>query len=192
MVDGLKQKRRCDRCEAIGMLHCPDVLLPEKLLAANRDGIIALITADRAATEALCEEKWRAEVEKLKQVWLPCDQTIECAVCGWIDWAENKPHPTTCPVGKLDAALTNVESERDALRAERDGLQTQLEAEQAHQVRLRADCEAIAAEARAEAVAMRSELAQARSIANDRHAAKELVIKVGGAGSGSVGNVEPS
>lgn len=41
-------------------------------------------------------------IAELEQLWLPCDQTIQCAICGWIDWEDSR-HPTECPLGYMEA-----------------------------------------------------------------------------------------
>lgn len=71
-------------------------------------------------------EKERDELKRLKtEIWLPCDQTIQCAICGWVEWEDDNPHPSSCPLGryenhmrseaaKVTTKLEVTEKERDA------------------------------------------------------------------------------
>lgn len=54
-------------------------------------------------------------IEELEQLWLPCDQTIQCAICGWVDWEEDNPHSEECPLGYMEARRAETKAELLAL-----------------------------------------------------------------------------
>lgn len=61
-------------------------------------------------------EEMERRISDLEQVWLPCDQTIQCAVCNWVDWGEHSgKHPETCPVGRLEKRIQKLEADKDDL-----------------------------------------------------------------------------
>lgn len=48
--------------------------------------------------------KMRGEASTLRELWLPCDQTVQCAICLWVDWdyEGNGPHSDDCPLGYIE------------------------------------------------------------------------------------------
>lgn len=63
----------------------------------------------------------QAEVAQLKDVWLLCDQTIQCAVCLWVHW-DSGPHPETCPIGRMEGRYKKAEAQLAALDTEAQAL----------------------------------------------------------------------
>jgi hypothetical protein len=58
----------------------------------------------------------RQRVSELEDLWLPADQTLQCAICGWVDWPiEGQPekHPDTCTLGYFEH---NLNADRDQAR----------------------------------------------------------------------------
>ncbi len=80
--------------------------------------IIHEVLKDNEATIA----RLTAENERLKEGWLACDQTMECALCGWIDWpnesGETPRHSDECPLGYSTNRAEKAEAENERLRGE--------------------------------------------------------------------------
>lgn len=59
--------------------------------------------------------KLEEQLKALKEdLWVPCDQTLQCALCGWIDWeisGQSEKHPVGCPLGHIDNSLSDVNEE---------------------------------------------------------------------------------
>lgn len=64
----------------------------------------------------------RAEIAALKAVWLPLDQTVQCAVCGWHDWQTDEKHSDECPIGFMANKIAAKDAEIERLLAENQRL----------------------------------------------------------------------
>lgn len=69
----------------------------------------------------------RAEIAALKTVWLPLDQTVQCAVCGWHDWQTEEKHSDECPIGFMANKVAAKDAEIERLRAENEGMRKALD-----------------------------------------------------------------
>lgn len=78
----------------------------------NEDWPVSVEDAMRLRVDELS-----AQVKLLQGVWVPLDQTIGCAVCGWIDHGDSgTPHSEDCPIGFLQRRAEKAESQVRELR----------------------------------------------------------------------------
>ena len=73
----------------------------------------------------------KEDLAEVRQIWLPCDQTLQCALCGWTGWTEKEgPHSWECPIGYMDAQhAATVARLTDELVREREARQHLFECE---------------------------------------------------------------
>jgi hypothetical protein len=76
----------------------------------------ARLKIDLGAMTTKCDAATK-KIAELKEVWLACDQTVMCAVCGYVDWDSEKSHSDECPVGCMANQIKALTADRDKLAA---------------------------------------------------------------------------